>query len=80
MDPGYADLLTQTQKYLTDAIDASKKKDAVMALKGAWDGLPPDMQEAIVKATFIVAAVGSVVVGVGKIVIAMDSIFSTAIY
>ena len=51
-------------------------KDVVTALKGAWDGLSPGMQEAIVKAALIAAAVGPVVVGVGKAVTAVGSVTS----
>ncbi len=39
MDPGNADLLAQKQKYLTEAIDATKKKLAITVISGAYEDI-----------------------------------------
>jgi phage-related minor tail protein len=69
-----AEIVDASAPMITEAM--TQIKDVVMALKGAWDGLSPGMQEAIVKAALIAAAVGPVVVGVGKVVTAVGSVTS----
>jgi phage-related protein len=69
-----AEIVDASAPMITEAM--TQIKDVVMALKGAWDGLSPGMQEAIVKAALIAAAVGPVVVGVGKVITAVGSVTS----
>jgi phage-related minor tail protein len=69
-----AEIVDASAPMITEAM--TQIKDVVTALKGAWDGLSPGMQEAIVKAALIAATVGPVVVGVGKVVTAVGSVTS----
>ena len=69
-----AEIVDASAPMITEAM--TQIKDVVTALKSAWDGLSPGMQEAIVKAALIAAAVGPVVVGVGKVVTAVGSVTS----
>lgn len=69
-----AEIVDASAPMITEAM--TQIKDVVTALKDAWDGLSPCMQEAIVKAALIAAAVGPVLVGIGKVVTAVGSVTS----
>jgi TP901 family phage tail tape measure protein len=70
-----AEIVDASAPMITEAM--TQIKDVVTGLKDAWDGLSPGMQEAIIKAALIAAAVGPVLVGVGKVVSAIGGITST---
>jgi TP901 family phage tail tape measure protein len=70
-----AEIVDASAPMITEAM--TQIKDVVTGLKDEWDGLSPGMQEAIVKAALIAAAVGPVLVGVGKVVSAIGGITST---
>ena len=53
-------------------------KDIITMVKDAWDGLSPETQEMIVKAAGIAAAVGPVILIIGKVVSGVASIISIA--
>ena len=53
-------------------------KDIITRVKEAWEGLSPETQEMIVKAAGIAAAVGPVLVVIGKVVGAVSSVISIA--
>jgi TP901 family phage tail tape measure protein len=72
-----AEIVDASAPMITEAM--TQIKDVVTGLKDAWDGLSPGMQEAIVKAALIAAAVGPVLVGVGKVVTAIGGITSTLV-
>ncbi|WP_102342278.1 phage tail tape measure protein [Galactobacillus timonensis] len=67
-----AELVTTAGPMITEALTVAR--DAITRLKEAWDGLTPEMQETIVKAALIAAAVGPVVTGIGGVVTAVGSI------
>jgi TP901 family phage tail tape measure protein len=70
-----AEIVDASAPMITEAM--TQIKDVVTGLKDAWDGLSPGMQEAIIKTALIAAAVGPVLVGVGKVVSAIGGITST---
>ena len=67
-----AEIVDASAPMITEAM--TQIKDGVTQLKDAWDGLSPDMREAIVKAALIAAAVGPVVTGIGGVVTAVGNI------
>lgn len=67
------------QTLLTMLIPVIEKVGEIIKdVKTAWEGLSPDTQEAIIQAAAIVAAIGPIIVIVGKLVSGIGSIISIA--
>lgn len=71
-----AEIVDASAPMLTAAL--TDIKDTVTGLKDAWDGLSPGMQEAIVKAALIAAAVGPVLVVLGNVITSIGTIMTMA--
>lgn len=69
-----AELVDTAGPMITEALGIAR--DAVNSLRESWDGLSPDMQEAIVKGALLAAAVGPIVAGVGGLITGVGKLVS----